>query len=160
MRLPTLADVAARRVELLKESIRAALQAGGLDQYLAAVEDLSEEFDLAEIAAAAMKLMAEKDGKAADGAQADGAAADGSGPRGMTRLFVEVGRKQNLRPSDLVGAIANEARVPGSAVGNIDIYDQFTFVDVELQFAPRIIEALSQATIRGQRVKVDIAKPR
>src|SRR5579871_930549 len=62
MRMPTLADVAARRLELLREGVRATLEAGGLEQYLVAVEDLSEAFDLAEIAAAAMKLAAERDG--------------------------------------------------------------------------------------------------
>src|SRR5579884_2536830 len=158
MRLPTLADVAARRLELLSESVRGAARSGGLEQYLTAVEQLADELDIAEIAAAAMKLLAERDGAASH----DGAAEEGrpSAEPGMVRLFVEIGRKQGLRPSDLVGAIANEASVPGRVVGDINIYDQFTFVEVEQEHVARIMEALRQATLRGQRVKVDIARPR
>jgi len=157
MRMPTLADVAARRLELLREGVRATLERGGLEEYLVAVESLSEAFDMAEIAAAAMKLAAERDGsRPVSAAEAEAGPAE----HGRVRLFVEVGRKQGLRPGDLVGAIANEARVPGDAVGSIDIYDQFTFVEVDERLAPRIIEALRQATIRGQPVKVGIARPR
>src|SRR6185437_16429425 len=80
--------------------------------------------------------------------------------RGRTRLFVEVGRRSGLRPGDLVGAIANEARVPGSTVGSIDIYENFTFVEVDSGVSQRIMDALARSTIRGQRVKVSVARPR
>ncbi len=157
MRMPTLADVAARRLELLREGVRATLERGGLEEYLVAVENLSDEYDMAEIAAAAMKLAAERDGsRPVSAAEAEAGPAE----HGRVRLFIEIGRNQGLRPGDLVGAIANEARVPGEAVGSIDIYDQFTFVEVDERLAQRIIEALRQATIRGQRVKVDIARPK
>jgi len=157
MRLPTLSDVAARRIELLREGVRSVLERGGLEQYLASVEDLSEEFDIAEIAAAAMKLAAERDGvRPSAPPEIDGVPAE----KGMARLFVEIGRRQGLRPGDLVGAIANEAHVPGAAVGSIDIYDQFTFVEVEQQLAQRILEALNQAMIRGVRIKASVARPR
>jgi ATP-dependent RNA helicase DeaD len=185
MRIPTLADVAARRVELLQENVREAVEAGGLEQYRTAVENLADAFDLGEIAAAAFKLLAERDGRAVD---TDGendislpppapersnfaerahtnerfAAQDRMLPpeRGRTRLFVEVGRRSGLRPGDLVGAIANEARVPGSAVGSIDIYENFTFVEVDSGVSQRIMDALARSTIRGQRVKVSVARPR
>jgi ATP-dependent RNA helicase DeaD len=157
MRLPTPADVAARRVEVLRDGVRSVLERGGLEQYLAAVEDLADDFDLAEIAAAAMKLSADRDGgRPSQPPESDGVPAE----QGMARLFVEIGRKQGVRPGDLVGAIANEARVPGSSVGSIDIYDQFTFVEVEQSMAQRIIEALNRSTIRGQRIKADVARPR
>ena len=169
MRIPSLADVAARRVELLRENVRGAAEAGGLDQYLVAVEELSDQFDLAEIAAAAMKLLAERDGRAID-AEAEDDLLLQPPPRaerpplpierGRTRLFIEVGRKAGLRPGDLVGAIANEARVPGSVVGNIEIHENFTFVEVDSGVAQRIMDALSRATIRGQRVRVSVARPR
>jgi ATP-dependent RNA helicase DeaD len=169
MRIPSLADVAARRVELLRENVRGAAEAGGLDQYVVAVEELADQFDLAEIAAAAMKLLAERDGRAID-AEAEDELLSQPPPRpersplpaerGRTRLFIEVGRRAGLRPGDLVGAIANEARVPGSVVGAIEIHDNFTFAEVDSGVAQRIIDALGRATIRGQRVRVSVARPR
>jgi ATP-dependent RNA helicase DeaD len=157
MRLPTVSDVAARRIELLREGVRATLERGGLEQYLVAVEDLAEEFDMAEVAAAAMKMASERDGaRPAPPPEIDGVPAE----KGMARLFVEIGRKQGLRPGDLVGAIANEAKVAGTSVGSIDIYDMFTFVEVEQALAPRILDALNQSTIRNVRIKATVARPK
>src|SRR5690349_1183833 len=52
--LPTVADVREHRLELLKATLREALVAGGSDRYRAVVESLSEEFDLVDIALAAV----------------------------------------------------------------------------------------------------------
>jgi ATP-dependent RNA helicase DeaD len=59
-----------------------------------------------------------------------------------------------LRPGDLVGAITNEAHVPGSAVGAIQINDGFSLVDVQEAVADPVIAALREATIRGRRLQV------
>ena len=48
----------------------------------------------------------------------------------MVRLFLRVGRRDGVRPADLVGAIANEAGLSGDQIGDIDLYDTFSFVEV------------------------------
>jgi hypothetical protein len=78
----------------------------------------------------------------------------------MTRLFVQIGRQDGIRPGDIVGAIANEAGVPGNAIGAIDIMDRSTFVEVPEADAARVIEALSRTKLRGKRVFVEVARPR
>jgi len=45
----------------------------------------------------------------------------------MVRLFISVGRLQNVRPGDLLGAIAGETGLEGKAIGNIDVHDRFSF---------------------------------
>ncbi len=77
----------------------------------------------------------------------------------MTRLFISVGRNQGIRPQDVVGAIANEAKIPGRAIGAIDILDAYTFVDVPSDTAQRVIEALTAASVKGRSVSVEIAQP-
>lgn len=79
--------------------------------------------------------------------------------RGMARLFINVGREDGVRPGDLVGAIANEAGIAGGAIGAIDIYDHFAFVEVPSAEAETVIEALLRTSIRGRRVKVNVAVP-
>ena len=59
-----------------------------------------------------------------------------------------------MRPGDLVGAITNEAHVPGSAVGAIQINDGFSLVDVQEAVADQVVRALREATIRGRRLQV------
>jgi ATP-dependent RNA helicase DeaD len=75
-----------------------------------------------------------------------------SGP--WVRLFVGGGRRAGIRPGDLVGAITNEAGVPGSVVGAIQINDGFSLVDIQEPVADDVGRALAAATIRGRRLKV------
>ena len=86
--------------------------------------------------------------------------ADGLAPEdGMVRLLVAAGRVDGLRPQDLVGAIANEAGIPGRAIGAIDIYDRFSFVEVPSEQSQRVIRALTRTTIRGRQVGARLAQP-
>lgn len=72
------------------------------------------------------------------------------------RLFVGGGRQDGLRPGDLVGAITNEAGVPGSVIGAIRIDEAFALVDVHASVADPVIRALRDATIRGRRLPVRV----
>ena len=71
---------------------------------------------------------------------------------GMTRLFIGAGRQQGIRPMDLVGAIANEAGIPGKNIGAIDIFDQMAFVDVPAADALRVIEAMREARCDAETI--------
>ncbi|SDM23522.1 ATP-dependent RNA helicase DeaD [Catalinimonas alkaloidigena] len=76
----------------------------------------------------------------------------------MTRLFFNVGRRANVRPQDIVGAIAGETHLRGNQIGAIDIYDSFTFVDVPNDHASSVIETMSRSQIRGMRINVEVAR--
>lgn len=156
VRLPTAADIAARRRELFKHSVLAALEEGSLDDFLVTVEQLSEEYEPAEVAAAALKLLwAEQGHQVAVSAIDD---SDGARPEpGMVRLFLTAGREAGIRPTDLVGAIANEAGLPGHAIGSIDILDRCSFVEVPLEAADRVVKALSRTKLRGRKFRVEKA---
>jgi ATP-dependent RNA helicase DeaD len=158
MRLPTAADIAARRRELFKQSVVEQIQEGELESFLLTVEQLSEEHDPAEVAAAALKLLWEQQkGRAVEVQPMDG---DGERPEvGMVRLFLTVGRNQGIRPGDLVGAISNEAGLRGDAIGAIDIMDDCSFVEVPQEAVEAVMLALGQTRLRGRRVRVHIARP-
>ncbi len=184
-RLPTVADLRERRLELLRANLRDALETGGHDRLRGVVEPLTEEFDVVDIALAAVSLIegAEtRDEDEVELAQASlqqpgqgPARGPGSGPRrgprpfpdgrparpprgpeadGWEQLWIGGGRRAGLRPGDLVGAIANEAGVPGSVVGAIQLFDDFALVDVQGQVADLVEHALRNATIRGQKLPV------
>ncbi len=164
-RLPTVADVAERRREAMKERIREVLQSE--DQYapyLDAVGDLAEDHDALEVAAAVLKLYADETGRGTptdlkeDDLATFVAAGSGRGETGMVRLFLNAGRQQNIRPQDVVGAIANEAKIPGKSIGAIDILDAYTFVDIPSEFVERVLQALQTASIKGRRVNAQVAE--
>ena len=158
VRLPTAADIASRRREMFKESVVEALTEGDLDSFLVTVEELADDFAPAEVAAAALKLLWTERKMEVSAQAVDGS--DGARPEeGMARLFVTIGRQEGLRPADLVGAIANEAGVPGQAIGAIDILDHCAFVEVPQGSADAVVRALMRTTLRGRRVRVEKAPP-
>ncbi|MES2732781.1 MAG: DEAD/DEAH box helicase [Bacteroidota bacterium] len=83
-----------------------------------------------------------------------------SGPRpGMIRLFINIGREQNVRPGDIVGAIAGETGMAGNDIGMIDIYDKFSFVEIPKENVTNVIEVMDNNQIKGRRVSFEVAKP-
>nr|WP_086424744.1 DEAD/DEAH box helicase [Nitrospira cf. moscoviensis SBR1015] len=75
---------------------------------------------------------------------------------GMARVYIGAGREAGIRPGDLVGAIANEVNVNSSVIGAIEVEERFSLVDVPESLAPRIIQQLSRARIKGRKVSVRI----
>jgi ATP-dependent RNA helicase DeaD len=159
-RLPSSADVAARRREAVMEQIRAAIEAGGLEPYLPIVEALGDDYDPVDIAAAAFKVLGDGTLVRAEAPANTDRDADAGVEPGMTRLFIHAGRRAGLRPMDIVGAIANEAGLAGNRVGAIDLYDNFAFVEVPSGESDRVLRALNNTTLRGHRVEVNVARPK
>jgi len=206
--VPTVADLRARRLELTRGSLEEALLEGedSLETYRAVVNALATEYDVVDIAAAAVKLADERGREGETGeeeipdvqvAERPRLARERRGPReergegggradrdarrdregrgdrepredrgsrrggrgrqpdlDVTRVYVGAGRKSGIRPGDLVGAIANEARVDSSNIGAIEIADRFSLVEVPERIAERIIDALRSTKIKGKRVTV------
>ena len=76
----------------------------------------------------------------------------------MTRLFLNLGKKDFIRPNDIVGAIAGEAGLPGKSIGGIDIFDNFSFVDVPHKDAEHVVRVMKNNTIKGRTVNMEISK--
>ena len=162
--VPTVADLKARRLEVTRASIRERLVAGDLDDVRVVVESLANEFDLFDVAAAAIKLLdarADEDADAGGVAEAEDEARDTRErpPRGSrlstpVRLFISAGRKARIGPGDLVGAITGEAGVTSRHVGAIEIADNFSIVEVAEDVAEDVIRAMKRALLRGKKVTV------
>ena len=157
---PTQSDIAARRVELFKEQILRTVETDDLSLYVTLMRDLADEsgHELDVIAAAAARL-ARGDKPLLATKEAEPVVV--SPPEeGMVRLFMDVGRKSGLRPNDVVGAIANEAGIPGRSIGAIDIYDHFAFVEIPAEYSDRVLQGMQRTRIRNQRINLRVASPR
>jgi len=229
--VPTVADLRARRLELTRASLRETILGGELDAFRTIVESLAEEFDVMDIAAAAVKQLESREGSEggeqeipaaptrrertdARGSEGRGGEGRGSAPAGrgeerrpaarrerdggstarrtghddeyparsaagaaagrrdaafpardkqrtarggewdVARLFIGAGRMAKVRPSDLVGAIANEAGIDARAIGAIQIADRFSIVEVPEEIADDVVAALRASTIKGRQVLV------
>ena len=80
------------------------------------------------------------------------------GATGMARLFLNIGKDQNVRPADILGAIAGESGISGKMVGSIDMYDKYTFVEVPEDAAEQVMSAMARAKIRGRNVHMEMAE--
>jgi ATP-dependent RNA helicase DeaD len=155
--LPTADALRAKRLDTTREALKTRMAAGDLAHTRALVEALAQEFELMDIAAAAVAMLHdERDGAraAADVALPSESAPDETTAGPMTTLFVGAGRKAGIRPGDLVGAIAGEARISAKQIGNIRIADTHALVEVPEVVADRVIEALRGTTLRGKSVQV------
>src|SRR5262249_52790550 len=105
-----------------------------------------------------------RDGDGRDGRsrqqRRDGGRREYGPEKDMTRLYLDIGRDDGVRPADIVGAIANEAGIPGRAIGAIELYDHFAFVEVPAKESDRVLKALKHTTIRNHKVAASIARPR
>ncbi len=76
------------------------------------------------------------------------------------QLWVGAGLEARVRPADLVGAIANEAEVPGKEIGPIVIYDDYSLVGVPGRYLNKILESMAGASIRGREAALRLATAR
>jgi ATP-dependent RNA helicase DeaD len=175
--VPTVADLRAKRLDITRASLRERLIAGDLDSTRVVVESLAAEFDIVDIAAAAVKLAhaaiaGDGDdreipavteapdarrrtvGRPLKSARGRLAPRESESDGTMARLFVGAGRRAGIRPGDLVGAITGEAGIQSRAIGAIEIGDGFSLVDVPEEMADDIIVALRATKIRGLKPAV------
>jgi len=69
--------------------------------------------------------------------------------QGYVTIFFNVGRKQDITPSDLVGKIAGVTRQPGSIVGAIDLKQRHSLVDVAEQYADEVMQKMAGVRVKG-----------
>ncbi len=77
----------------------------------------------------------------------------------MVRMFVNIGFDEKISPANIVGAFAGESGIPGNTLGQINIFDKYSFVDVPKEYASTVLNRMEGASIKGKRVNVEIAKP-
>jgi ATP-dependent RNA helicase DeaD len=182
-KVPSIADVRMMRLERTREGIEDILddpdQQSRLESFQEIVSDLLEERDPETVLLAAFALAHEAaggdiadddrelsasldtDGKRSASSKAGKSGGKGAGgsPRpaaGKTRIWVSLGRKSGVTPSDIVGAVTGEAGLKGKDVGPVKIQEFFSLVDVPEDKARKVVKALNHCTIRGRKAKVKL----
>ncbi|MCA9999614.1 MAG: DEAD/DEAH box helicase, partial [Anaerolineales bacterium] len=183
--LPTDDDIQAFREAQLLERMMVWLRRGRCRQEKELVFRLVDEgFDLADVAAAALKLARAEEkqrpieplsevvetpreerrrrGRDAGGRRAaDGQRPAGSGSRshekGMVRLVLNAGKAHGVRPNDVVGTLAYHADIPGRSIGAIRIQEGQTLVDVPEQFVAQVLEKSDRYQIHRRSIAVERA---
>lgn len=150
--LPTSSDAADQRAEKLRGRISRVAETENLDRELFILGPLFERYDPSLVAAAALKLVAGQGGQPAVRSVEPAGPAAPAGVPSFAKVWVGVGRKDNVKPGDLVGAIVNETKVPADALGKIEVRDLFCLVDVRADQAEKVAQGLTGVQLRGRRL--------
>jgi len=72
----------------------------------------------------------------------------------MATLKIDGGKKQKLRPGDIVGALTGESGIPGDAVGKINVAANWSYVAVKLNLVKPALKKLSNGKLKGRSFRV------
>lgn len=155
--IPSLDDVSGIIAEKVLSQINDIIENDDLKMYIDLIENKvnEEDYTSLDVAAAFLKLSMGLDHDPAEITAED--FEDTGAEKGMTRLFINIGKKQRIKPGDILGAIAGESGIPGKLVGSIDMYDKYTFVDVPKEYASAVIKAMKNASIKGKSISIEPA---
>ncbi|MDX9872339.1 MAG: DEAD/DEAH box helicase, partial [Clostridia bacterium] len=156
--LPTFQDVVQQQSENIKSSLDSLIADGKLDNYRDIALQLLQNHSAELIVAAAVKYAHIQKGVELINENAVSEIVDTGAQPGMVRLFFTIGRQQNIRPADLVKLISDETGINPRAIGNISIYDKFTFVEVPEDHSSRVIHIMDRSNLKGKRVSVQFAR--
>lgn len=164
--IPCMDEVQKIRIEKLFEQIEETMETQSLDKIIRILEDKLEESDYTATEVAAALIRQQFSDNASNrndvqGTDAGFSAVDfadtGASEDGMARLFINIGKKDKIKPGNILGAIAGECRIPGKLVGTIDMYDCYTFVEVPVEVAGSVLHAMKNAKIKGKAVNMEPA---
>ncbi len=182
MELPSTELINDRRIEKFKERITDALATEELGVFYQLIEQYQQEHNVPaiEIAAALAQLLQgdspfllqnkpqRKSDKQWQDREEEGASRKRK-PRkehkessrktseldqGMQRYRIEVGHAHTVKPGNIMGAIANETGLEGSEIGRIDIYDDYSLVDLPEGMPNDTFYALKKVWVSGQQLKI------
>jgi len=72
----------------------------------------------------------------------------------MVTLGINGGRKDKMRPGDILGALTGNTSLQGNQIGKIDIFDKYAYVAVEQSVAKQVLSILSEGKIKGRKFKI------
>ncbi len=151
--IPSINDVENTKVDNQLSQIDKVLEKEELTKYIQLIEEHINDTDYTAMDIAAAFLKASLGAKEEEEEFGDTGAQDPS----MVRLFINIGRKNNAKPGNIVGAIAGESGIAGSEIGTVDMFDKYTFVEVPRESARTVINAMQNAKIKGKQVAIEPA---
>jgi hypothetical protein len=135
-------DRARRKATNLRAALRSQLSGADLTGELLQLAPLFDEYDPAAVAAALVR-------------RGEGGTARTAYPS-WVRIRLAVGRRDRIKPGDIVGALINAANTPKDHVGHIDLRETFSVVEVRTESAEAAFRALGEVTLRGRAANPEI----
>lgn len=158
-KVPSMEDVAQVKLEKIMDHIGTVIEEEDLTAMVNMIEAQVNESDYTamDIAAAFLKLALGGNEESTQTSLENFEFGDTGAEEGMVRLFINIGKKQHVKPGDILGAIAGETGMPGKLVGAIDMYDKYTFVEVPREYGREVLQAMKNVKIKGKSISIEPA---
>ncbi len=165
---PSLVDVEDSKINKIMEDLKGAIKEGHLTKYVATVEKFLETTELQneqdndittlDIAAAFLKMATQPNGTSIDAEPSIDSEHHGNGTnKSMSRLFINAGRDIKLQPKQLIQATTSCTSIPEKMIGDINIYEKFSFIEVPAQFTDEFLNTMKHYKINGRKINVERA---
>lgn len=155
-KLPEIKDVIVSRKHRIKESILENLNENETSQFTEMAVDLLKEGKAEEVLAAILKINYEDVLDSSNYNEIQEATVDTTG---KTRLFIALGKADNMTPKKIVDLVVKESKVSSSKIKNVEVYESFSFMNVPFIEAERILEIFKKSR-KGRKPLVEKAKIR
>lgn len=153
-KLPSLTDIEEAKTNNFLDKIKNVIEENHLTKYINLVERMMDD-DISSIDIAAALLKMNLYDESSEDVEFED---DFSNTEKMVRLFINAGKNKRIRAKDIVGAIAGESGIPGKALGEIDIFDDFTFVDAPKKYVKDILKGMKGKKIKNVKINIERAK--
>lgn len=149
--LPTVEDVIAVKKNSFKTKIQNLLAQGATEEYAELADELlAESATHAELVAALLKYAVKDELSESNYAEVADIADGGRSGKGSVRLFIAKGRDDNFNPQRLLEFLEREGNINRKAVGDIRVFDQFSFVNVPASDAEMLLAIFSKTKGNGK----------
>ena len=155
--IPSTDDVAQIKAENIMEQIGTIIEEENLSDMIELIEKQVNEADYTAMDIAAAFLYQAMGAGESSSEKEEYDFANTGAEEGMVRLFINIGKKDKIKPGDILGAIAGESGMPGRLVGAIDMFDKYTFVEVPGEYGKEVLNAMKHAKIKGKAVNMEPA---
>ncbi|MDW8800270.1 DEAD/DEAH box helicase [Clostridium sp. A1-XYC3] len=149
--IPTVDEIFVSKYKTMLSRIKETLEEDSYKRFIPLATELDEEFSLVEVAAALMHMLYSKEVSYDYSENAIGSASESK------RLFLTVGRMDKVNPKKLVEFFSENAKINKEDVGDIDILEKFSFVNVTEAAAESIIKYCSGKRFAGRKLNIEIS---
>ncbi len=154
--IPTIDDIFLAKYKNILTRVKSSMEVDDFKKFVPLATELDEEYNLVDVAAALMKMLYDKDVSYDYTEHSIGTTSSPS----FTRLFLTIGRMDKINPKTVMEFLNDTAGINREDIGDIDILEKFTFVDVTERAIDGVLKYSSGKKINGRKVKIEVSRPK
>jgi ATP-dependent RNA helicase DeaD len=152
--IPTVDDIFHAKYKSMLKNVKETLEKEDYKRFIPLAAELDDEYSLVDVAAALLRTLYQEK------ISYDYKENSIGSQTGFTRMFLSVGRKDKVNPKLLLKYLNDAAKIGKEHIGDIDIYDKFSFIDLKDTKVKSLFKGCSGKKLNGRKVRVEVSSPK